>query len=523
MFPDLECDILIVGGGTGACAAAMAATDMGFRVIMTEETIWLGGQLTSQAVPPDEHPWIETHGCTRRYRKFRNDVRAYYRQFHPLTTSARRWENLNPGNGWVSRTCLEPRVAVAVLDQMLANAIGTGQLQIFYETVPTSATTGADRVDSVTVLHKKEGATRTIRAKFVLDATELGDLLPMTGTEYRVGSESRSEFGELHALEEANPDDIQGFTWCMAVGFKPGSNNVIEKPAQYEFWRNYSPAITPPWPGKLFSWDVVDAISMERRTFSLFGDWGLFTYRRIVDGSLLETENPVDDVSIINWVQNDHFFKVIDQPEEMVDETYENAKQQSLSLLYWLQTEAERHDGGFGYPELYLCPSAVGTATGLAMAPYHRESRRIRAQKTVTEAHIGVEMRGELGGPEKFTDSVGVGAYRIDLHPSAGGRNSVDLAAYPFQIPLGSLVPERIKNLLPACKNIGVTHITNGCYRLHPVEWNIGESSALLAGFCIKNQLTPQEVTASDELVKEFQRLCVAQGIELDWPTIRPL
>ena len=44
-----------------------------------------------------------------------------------------------------------------------------------------------------------------------------------------------------------------------------------------------------------------------------------------------------------------------------------------------------------------------------------------------------------------------------------------------------NVLPRRVENLLPACKNLGVTHLTNGCYRLHPVEWNIGESAGMLA------------------------------------------
>jgi NADPH-dependent 2,4-dienoyl-CoA reductase/sulfur reductase-like enzyme len=69
-------DILIIGGGVGGVAAALAATSLGKRVILTEETDWLGGQLTSQAVPPDEHQWIEKFGCTKRYRAFREGVRS---------------------------------------------------------------------------------------------------------------------------------------------------------------------------------------------------------------------------------------------------------------------------------------------------------------------------------------------------------------------------------------------------------------------------------------------------------------
>jgi NADPH-dependent 2,4-dienoyl-CoA reductase/sulfur reductase-like enzyme len=57
-------NVLIVGGGLGGVAAALAATRRGASVILTEQTDWLGGQLTTQGVPPDEHPWIEEKGCT---------------------------------------------------------------------------------------------------------------------------------------------------------------------------------------------------------------------------------------------------------------------------------------------------------------------------------------------------------------------------------------------------------------------------------------------------------------------------
>src|SRR4051812_13663162 len=94
-------EILIVGGGTGGIAAAMAAASLGRSVIVTEETSWIGGQLTSQAVPPDENHWIEEFGCTRRYRTFRNGVRQYYREHYPLTAEARANGRLNPGTGFV--------------------------------------------------------------------------------------------------------------------------------------------------------------------------------------------------------------------------------------------------------------------------------------------------------------------------------------------------------------------------------------------------------------------------------------
>ena len=116
---------------------------------------------------------------------------------------------------------------------------------------------------------------------------------------------------------------------------------------------------------------------------------------------------------------------------------------------------------------------------------------------------------------------MGVGSYRIDLHPSTGGDNYIDVSSLPFQIPLGALIPQRVENLLPACKNLGVTHITNGCYRLHPVEWGIGEAAGALASFCLGRKVKPRAVRNTPGLLKDFQAFLTRQGVELDWPRLR--
>jgi hypothetical protein len=118
---------------------------------------------------------------------------------------------------------------------------------------------------------------------------------------------------------------------------------------------------------------------------------------------------------------------------------------------------------------------------------------------------------------------VGIGCYRIDLHPRVSGAGYLDLGCWPFQIPLGALIPVRVENALPAGKNLGVTHITNGAFRVHPVEWNIGEAAGLLAAFCISRKTVPRFVRERSSLLDEFQSLLVQQGIELSWPVLRPV
>jgi len=145
------------------------------------------------------------------------------------------------------------------------------------------------------------------------------------------------------------------------------------------------------------------------------------------------------------------------------------------------------------------------------------------------EQHVATDFRLKETGAtpenvqtELFKDSVGIGSYRIDLHPSTGGDNYLDISSLPFQIPLGALVPRRVENLLPACKNPGVTHITNGCYRLHPVEWNIGEAAGALVAFCLGRRTSPRAVLKQPGLLKEFQTSLENQGVPLFWPKVTP-
>ncbi|RXZ83493.1 FAD-dependent oxidoreductase [Paenibacillaceae bacterium] len=518
---ELHAEIVIIGGSTGGCAAALAAAKLGKKVIMTEETDWIGGQFTSQAVPPDEHPWIESFGRTRTYAQFRDGVRQYYRDFFPLTAEARANPALNPGNGGVSRLCHEPRAALAVLNNMLAPYVHSGQLTILTRHQITSAETDGDQVRSVTVLNHETGNHAVLTAPYFLDATECGDVLPLAGAEYVTGAESQQQTGEPHALEgAADPMDMQGFTYCFAMDYLEGENHTIDRPEQYAFWRDYQADF---WPGKQLSMTGVSPFTLQPVQYEVFPGtehYSLFYYRQIVDQANFAKGAFQSNISLVNWPQNDYWLgPIIDVTEEERNRHLHDAKQLSLSLLYWLQTEAPRPDGKIGYPGLRLRRDTVGTEDGLAKYPYVRESRRIKAEFTVLEQHVSGDCRPQ-GKGETFHDSVGVGSYRIDLHPSTGGRNFIDISSAPFQIPLGSLIPVRMQNLLPACKNLGVTHITNGCYRLHPVEWNIGEAAGSLAAYCLDKGESPRAVRNDPNQLAQFQALLEQQGVELDWPAI---
>ncbi len=550
--------VLIVGGGTGGVAAALAVLRTGGRCVLTEPTAWVGGQLTSQAVPPDENRWIEGEAgfasAPASYLDFRRRVREHMRQHRRLTPEAAAQPRLNPGNGWVSHLCCEPAVAHAVLMDLLQPHLDAGRLTLLLHHEPLSADTRDDVVRSVTLRDLRTRQRVTYTADYVIDATECGDLLPLTGTAYAVGAEHHAVHGELHGRTDRenfpdpesdhDPTDQQAISWCFAMEHHPGEDHTIAKPQGYDDWAAFVPDLDEPWPGPLFSWTICGEHNEPRHLPMIpwpdepaDGQWELWRYRRIIDRSIyIQTpEQPrgdtPPDVCLVNWVQMDYFRRpTLDVPAGERDAAFAEAKQQSLCFFYWMQTAAPRHDGGHGYPGLKLHGSALGSDDGFALAPYIRESRRLIARTIVTEAHVGTEQRHAAGHrlittphftgipAHVFPDSVGIGHYRLDLHPTAAGRNSIYVDAAPFQIPLGSLIPVRTRNLLAGAKNLGVTHITNGCYRLHPVEWNIGEAAGALAAWCLGEGIEPATAHQDAAAVLAFQQELRKHGVATAWP-----
>ena len=311
---ELSADVVIIGGGLGGCAAALAACRNGKKVILTEETSWIGGQIAQQGVPPDEHPWIETHGAPVSYREYRSRVRDYYRRNYPLTSQARDRKYLNPGDGSVSRLCHEPRVSVAVLYEMLIPYISSGNLSIMTHCKAIGADVKGDQVETVKVVDVIRDKEHILHAPFFVDATELGDLLPMTDTEYITGTESQKETGELHAPKAGDPRNHQAFTWCFAMDYQPGADNTIDRPPNYDYWSSYVPEMDPPWAGKLLELNYSNPRDLQPKELGFHpegkktGDnLNLWLYRRMLNRHNFLPGTYDGDITVVNWPQNDYF------------------------------------------------------------------------------------------------------------------------------------------------------------------------------------------------------------------------
>ena len=508
---ELRADVVIVGGGTGGCAAALAALRCGLTVLMTEETGWIGGQFTSQAVPPDENPWVEEYPPTTMYGELRNRVRSYYRRNFPLAAEARRQRYLNPGNGEVGPLCADPRAFLAAIHELLAPYLFTARLVVLHRNVARAVEVRADRIESVLAEDQRTGEQTALVGSYYLDGTDTGELVGASGAEHVVGAEPQEQTGEPHAPDQALPDVMEAFTWAFVCDYQPGVDHTIDRPQSYG---HFLATVPTGWAFPQLSWKTLyfdtDGVNL--------GFGGVprsempWSERRILDVRNFVSGFALSDVACVNAFQNLY----LGGPSFGEDAEHHRmmARQLSLCLVYWLQTEAPRGDGGTGFPGLRLRPDAVGSTDGLAQAPYVRESRRILARQTVREQDISADSDASIA----FSDPVGIAHYFIDMWPRTGGGAPYLLPARPAQIPLGALIPVRLLNLLPASKNAGFTQITNSMFRMHAGEWAVGEAAGALATYCVRKGVPPVQLFRNPKGYAELAVLLQRLGIRTRWP-----
>jgi hypothetical protein len=516
----------VIGASLGGVLAAWRAAQAGCQVWLVAEHAWLGGQMTAQAVPPDEHQRMEEGGASSSYLKFRQDMRQLYRALPDFLDQARFAPDLtpgtnpatnpatNPGDGWVSRLCIEPIHAARWFEALLAPEVAAGRLHIVRGARPIAAQLVGRRVTEVSLQFENQTTAR-VRADVFIDATDTGELLHLAQLPYRLGKEAAAEFGEPDAPAVSNRRDQQPITHVMALRWQKAPGPIVAAPARYSFWRQhrlphhahllFSNALPGRLPGTSAHLPFANAAKADAL------DW--WRYRRIVSKAQWSISNAPDDVTLLNWAQNDYaLHPLLDGPLPQA-QVESAARELTLCLLHWLQTEAPRDDksAGRGFPEWQPATDMLGTPDGLAQQAYVRESRRIVGRSTLHQGHL-------LVPPQGRADSVGIGWYALDIHPTCVSGHGTNAAVQPFEIPLGAFLPVDVDNVIPACKNLSVTHLVNACARVHPVEWLVGEVAGLLAAR-ICGHGGQRGLPDSASQVNQFRQTLQAAGIPVAWPS----
>jgi hypothetical protein len=513
MVHEVQCDVVIVGAGLGGVSAALTASKE-HTVCMTEPTLWVGGQATSQGVSAfDDNKWINTTGGAASYLDLSDRIRRHYAGFRRdqsvTEEQAIRGVMSNPGGCWVGRLCFEPAPAEEILMSMLGPSLRSGRLKLWTHTVPVEVERNGRIIRSVLAYDFGRSEWLRLSARFFIEASELGDLLPLSGLPYRIGAESQAETHERNAPVKADPRASQSFTYPFILEKRVHDESAAEaKPPAYESFLHHYTLTVDYGHGKLLTYGFFEARPQLPGSF--------WNYRRSIDASLFRPESFPADRSMINWSSNDHCdANLLSTDPALQARALQDAKRASLGFAWWIRHSVPRDDhSGNGYSELVVLPHAMGSADGLSQHPYIRESRRIVPLRTIVEEDLAVDFQPGARAAH-YADTIGIGWYPIDIHSC--DHQDFTSQSKPYEIPLGALIDRDADNLMAVGKAIGTTHITNGAYRLHPTEWATGEAAGAALAWSLEHATTPVKLDGDAGQMARFQLELVRKGHPVFW------
>lgn len=432
-----QVDVVVVGGGTGAIAAAIQSARSGAETVLVNPFPWLGGMLTSAGVSATDGNHNLPAGLWEEYRSL---LRRHYGGKDSLFT------------GWVSNTMFEPRVGA---DYWSVLADREERLVVHSES--TWKLLGQGQPWRV-VVKLKGGGRQIYESNILVDGTDLGDLAAAAGAGYDVGMDSRKDSGESIAPEQANAI-VQDITYVAILkDYGKDRDMTIPKPDGYtpgEF------ACTCRHEGCTLD-DVLDCSRM-------------MTYGKLPGRKYM-----------INWPRKGNDFGVnlveMDERERRIAE--QEAKAKTLRYVYFLQHE-------LGFRHLGLADDEFPTSDLLPFYPYHREGRRVKGIVRMNLNHITDPFHDGL-----FRTGIAVGDYPIDHHhgevPEAPDLDFPPVPSY--SVPMGCLIPAGVEGLLIADKAISVSNIVNGTTRLQPVVIQIGQAAGLMAALAVEEGMHPRDL-----------------------------
>lgn len=527
-------DVIVAGAGTGGCAAAIEAARLGARVLLVEESDWIGGQMAAAAVTSmdEEGLWSKVPVRERGiYREFNESMINYYYTLDkdPFKAYYSWPEQLEGG--------FEVRKARAVLYGLIAETRQRTQpdgrknvLDLCIRSRVSKVEKQGDTVTGVTLTTTSDSGQKqdkAIKSKILIDATEYGDVIPLTGARYRLSNMTSDH------LDPKAP--LQDHTWTIVIREYPEGVPdrllIKEPPPEWKGKMENRPRGAQLWGA--YIWGGAGKDVKGPRVYQVY-----FSWRGMADSA-----SPMTGIATQHRQTrcgfnggNDYHVTVAtveDPAQRLKDEA--TGINMSLCLLYYFQHElglpwAVAEDEGYNTPynqihmkEHDLRPDLLPIAVNMPQWPYVRESRRVIGVYTLRSGDMGRFEKAKL-----FPTSIAMGDYFMDLHGTKETiETDLDTTTYersggPFQVPFEVFIPEKIDGLLVAEKNISQSRLVNGATRLQPVTMLTGQAAGAIAGIAIRDKIQPRNVNPIEvqwALLNEGSNLIQRWYVDVPWGT----
>lgn len=498
-------DIVIYGATPGGIATAVTAARLGRSVTLVEYHRHIGGMSASGLGASD----IENEAVIQGFfREFVDRVKAHYVKAYGAGSEP---VKLCKNGYWY-----EPRVAEQVFESFIAEQPAITVLkhhQLF------SAETKAGRVTAVTVRDRATGQPRRLAAQVFVDASYEGDLIAAAGAEFRLGRESRDEFGEPHAGHiynvpggeriggtGAGDKRLQAFTFRIPLTSRPENQVPLRAPpAGYDRARY------------LGYFDDLKSGRFGNNLTTI-----AFTIRTLPNDKVELNMKPTP-LGFVFAEENAGYIEA-DWPQR--EQIIAKIRDLSLGLLWFLQHDKEVPANARATAlKLQPCRDEFPDNGHFPFQLYVREGRRLVGEFTLSERNI-TEQPG-LVSERAHPDAIAVGEFPIDSFPMQKRQpgDTVVLEGYlgmlrkitrPYHIPYRIMIPKTIDGLL-APVPASTTHVAFSSIRLEPTWMAMGQAAGAAAHLALKHDVALRKVP-----VAELQALLRRHGAVLDLPTNRP-
>jgi hypothetical protein len=512
-------DVVVYGGTPGGIAAAVSAARFGHRVALVEYHDHIGGMATSGLGKSDIENRAMIGGL---FKEFVSRVLAYY-----VKTYGADSENVRLcHDGYYT----EPSVAESIFEAILGEQ---PTLTVIKGHRLHGATVAENRLRSIAVVDRRNGAVQTLAATIFIDATYEGDLYSRAGAEFRVGREARAEFGEPHA-------GVIYFDY-QTHEFLPGSTGEADDrlPAYtYRLCLTTDPAnsyrLTSPPPGYDRNVYVGYFDDLQSGRFSGpkvlkpgrgYNPAHFDTMVRVF--SVTDIPNRKTDVNInpraLNFPfpeENRGYLEGDDAARQRICERHRNL---TLGLLWFVQNDPEVSERDRQLANGLNLPLDEFTDTNhFPFQLYVREGRRLVGEYTLTEHDI--TQQGADRSVYDQSDSIAVGEFPIDSFPARkrqpgdvrtleGYLGMLDYITRPYEIPYRIMIPKRLDGVIvPVAAS--TTHVGFSSIRMEPTWMALGQAAGVAAHLAIERSVAPRTVP-----VAELQRILLSQGQVLKHPS----
>ena len=487
-------DVIIAGGGMSGTSAAIMASRLGSTVLIIEPSNMLGGQATAAGVSTMDDMSRTESGI---YREFIDNVKDHY---------ASMGKSIGTCYWKPHSKAFEPSAGHNILAKMAASS------DILYHSSITNVTSNEVSV-------KTPEGSRTFSYRVLIDATEYGDIIPLTGSRYRSGNSILP--GTLKDTM------IQDITWTAIIRKYPDGIPSSLRPRNplpgYDLAKkNYESYVTRngfdfkgrypvKMPVNFVSHNAYRAVPDSFTPGNYTGnqpDWKRITKTGVNWGN--------DYPGNYLWEGRNGMPVAYLESPDMRANLEREALIKTLHFIYYVQNElgeewsVDANEYG-DLPEYArdLPEEWQEVARHMPPVPYVRECRRIIGTYTLNSKAIrqnSLSYHGNKGN--EFTDAIAIGGYTLDLHrgdddddieSSLGEKQSSiysDEPAGPFQVPMSILIPESTDNFIAAEKNLSMSRLASGALRLQPICMMTGQAAGALAALSVKMNLQPRDVKA---------------------------